>query len=254
MIEKLRNQFFKTWYWYISLVDKNADVIFMNYGYSNNSRIYLKEEDEKNRYSIQLYHHAVSPVDITGKNILEVGCGRGGGLSYINRYLAPDSLTGVDLNAKAIQFCKKQYKEKNINFVQGDAQRLPLETNSFDVVLNVESSHRYPQKELFFNEVYRVLKPGGYFLFTDFRDDHRIEELESQLKKSNLCLEGKEDITENVLEALTLATPERENLIKKIAPKPLHNLSRKFAATAGTPTYNKFLSRKFLYLRYVLMK
>ena len=254
MKEKLRNQFFKTWYWYISFVDKNADVIFMNYGYSNNRRIYLEEEDEKNRYSIQLYHHAVSPVDIRGKNILEVGCGRGGGLSYINRYLVPESLTGVDLNTKAIQFCKKHYKEKNISFVQGDAQRLPLEANSFDVVLNVESSHRYLQNELFLSEVYRVLKPDGYFLFADFRDDYKIEELESQLENSNLNLEGKKDITENVLEALTLSTPERENLIKKIAPKPLHNLSRKFAATIGTPTYNKFLSRKFLYLRYVLRK
>lgn len=251
---KLRNQFFKLWYWYISTVDKNADIVFMNYGYSNNMRISLKEKDEKNRYSIQLYHHTVSPVKLSGKHVLEVGCGRGGGLSYINRYLKPKTCTGIDLNNKAVQFCRRYYKEKNINFLQGNAQNLPFEANSFDVVVNVESSHRYPENELFFSEVYRVLKPGGHFMFTDFRDDHKVEELDYQSNNNNLIIESKNDITENVLEALTIATPERENLIKKLAPKLLHNLSKKFAATVGTPTYNKFLTRKFRYLHYVMRK
>lgn len=251
---KLRNQFFRVWYWYISSVDKNAEIVFMNYGYSNNMEVDLNVKDEKNRYSIQLYHHTVSPVNLNGKHVLEVGCGRGGGLSYINRYLKPETCTGIDLNNKAVQFCRRHYKENNISFVRGDAQSLPFEANSFDVVVNVESSHRYPENELFFSEVYRVLKPGGHFMFTDFRDDHKIDELEYQLNNSNLNIENKNDITEYVLEALTIATPERENLIKKLAPKLLHNLSKKFAATVGTPTYNKFLTKKFRYLHYVMRK
>ncbi|MFP4366535.1 MAG: class I SAM-dependent methyltransferase [Bacteroidales bacterium] len=254
IVNKLREQFFKVWYWYISSVDKNADIIFMNYGYSNNMKVDLNAKDEKNRYSIQLYHHTVSSVDLSGKHVLEVGCGRGGGLSYINRYLKPETCTGIDLNNKAIRFCNKHYKENNISFVQGDAQNLPFEANSFDVVVNVESSHRYPENELFFSEVYRVLKPGGHFLFTDFRDDNKVGELDSQLNNCNLFAESKNDITEYVLEALTIATPERENLIKKIAPKLLHNLSKKFAATVGTPTYNKFRTKKFRYLHYVMRK
>ncbi len=108
MKEKLRNVFFKVWYWYISTVDKNAEVIFMNYGYSkNNHNIDLEKDDEKNRYSAQLYNLVATGVDIKEKDILEVGCGRGGGLSYIHRYLLPNSSTGVDLDKKAIEFCKK---------------------------------------------------------------------------------------------------------------------------------------------------
>jgi len=54
MKEKLKNVFFKFWYWYLSSIDKNSEVIFMNYGYSkDNHKIELKETDEKNRYSIQ---------------------------------------------------------------------------------------------------------------------------------------------------------------------------------------------------------
>lgn len=55
MKDKLKNIFFKFWYWYLSSIDKNADVIFMNYGYSkDNHKIKLDEVDEKNRYSAQL--------------------------------------------------------------------------------------------------------------------------------------------------------------------------------------------------------
>lgn len=255
MKEKLRSIFYKIWYWYISTIDKNAEVIFMNFGYSNNDeKIELEEEDEKNRYSAQLYNFIATGVDIEGKNILEIGCGRGGGLSYINRYLSPKSVTGIDLNKKAIKFCKNHYREKNNTFLQANAQSLPLFTNYYDVVINIESSHRYTQPELFFNEVFRVLKPAGHFLFADFRDDKELEELKLQLKNSKFQLEKRQDITSNVVEALKLITHDREILIKKLLPRFLQSLGKNFSATVGTTTYNKFLTRKFVYLHYILKK
>ena len=125
MKAKLKNVFFRFWYGYLSSIDKNDEIVFMNYGYSkNNYKIELGETDEKNRYSIQLYHLIATGVDIEGKNILEIGCGRGGGLSYINRYLSPNLLTGVDLNKKAINFCIKKYSSERIKFLQANAQKL----------------------------------------------------------------------------------------------------------------------------------
>ena len=255
MKEKLKNAFFKIWYWYISTVDKNGEVIFMNYGYLNdNHEIKLYKSDEKNRYSAQLYHLVASGADIKGKDVLEVGCGRGGGLSYINRYLSPGSVTGVDLNKKAIEFCKKHYSNEGIKFLQENAQDLSFQDQTFDVVINVESSHRYSQIDMFLYEVYRVLKPGGFFLFTDFGRETELKKLNTQLKNSNLQIVKVENITHNVVKALTLATPAREELIKKLMPKFLQYLSRNFAATEGTTTYNKFLTRKFEYVFYVLTK
>jgi len=255
MKEKLRSLFFKIWYWYISTIDKNADVIFMNYGYSCiNQKLILEPDDEKNRYSVQLYHHTATSTDIIEKDLLEVGCGRGGGLSYINRNLFPKSVIGVDLNKKAVQFCNTYYKETNNAFFQANAQKLPFEDNSFDVVLNIESSHRYPEPDLFFKEVHRVLKPGGTFLFADFRFDFEIDELNKQLNNTKMQIEQKQDITSNVVEALKLASPEREKIVKKLAPRFLHNLGRNFAATIGSPTYNKFFNRKYLYVFYTIKK
>jgi ubiquinone/menaquinone biosynthesis C-methylase UbiE len=255
MKEKLKNVFFRIWYWYVSTVDKNAEVIFMNYGYSqDNHKIKLDESDEKNRYSAQLYNLVATGTDIEGKDILEVGCGRGGGLSYIYRYLLPSSATGVDLNKKAIEFCKKYYTREDIKFLQSNAQNLNFPDKAFDVVINVESSHRYSKMDVFLDEVYRVLKPDGVFLFADFRQKNEFEQLDYQFKNSKFVHLMNKTITANVLEALKLSTSERENLIHKIVPKFLHGLGKKFAATEGTPTYNKFLTGEFEYVFYVLMK
>ena len=255
MKEIIKNIFFKIWYWYISTIDKNAQVIFMNYGYSKSGeKLELKEEDEKNRYSVQLYNHTVSGSDIKGKDVLEVGCGRGGGLSFVNRYFLPNKVTGVDLNKKAIQFCQKHYKENNNTFAQADAQKLPFENEAFDIALNIESSHRYPQVDVFLEEVYRVLKPGGHLLFVDFRQKEGLEQLDNQINKSRFEFVKKEDITDNVVEALTLSTPERTELINKLVPKFLHDLAHNFAGTKGSPTYNRFVDRYFIYVHYILKK
>lgn len=255
MKEKLKNVFFRIWYWYVSTVDKNAEVIFMNYGYSkDNHKIKLDASDEKNRYSAQLYNLVATGTDIEEKDILGVGCGRGGGLSYIHRYFLPGSTTGVDLNKKAIEFCKTYYSQEDIKFLQSNAQNLNFPDNAFDVVINIESSHRYSQMDVFLDEAYRVLKQDGVFLFADFRQEKELAQLNFQFKNSKFVHLMKETITANVLEALKLSTSERENLIHKIAPKILHGLGKKFAATEGTPTYNKFLTGEFEYVFYVLMK
>ena len=255
MKKKLRSIFFKIWYWYISTIDKNAEVIFMNYGYSkNNQKIVLKEEDEKNRYSIQLYNHTVEGVDIKAKNILEVGCGRGGGLSYINSYFSPNKVTGIDLNKKAIDFCNKFYSKSNSVFIQADAQDLPFSESSFDIVINVESSHRYPKVELFINEVYRVLKPGGVLLLTDFGQNKNLKILEKYMVNAGFNIQKKEDITNEIIEALNLSTPDRKILIDKIVPNYLKNIAHQFAATEGSKTYKQFSSRHFEYVYYILKK
>ncbi len=252
----MRNLLFRIWYWLISTIDKNNEITFMNFGYSNpDTKPILNETDEKNRYPAQLYHLTVSSTNIKDNEILEVGCGRGGGLSYVNRYFSPKTITGVDLNNKAVKFCKTYYKDqKNARFIKADAQKLPFDAESFDFILNVESSHRYPNPEMFFNEVKRVLKPGGYFSITDFRYNHEIADLENQLNNSGMKLIAKQKITENVLEALSLMSIERTELVKRLLPKFLHKSGNNFAAVKGTETYNNFKEGKYEYMYYLLEK
>ncbi len=251
---KLLNPVWKIWYSYISSLDRNGEVVFLNYGYADDKNINLKKEDEKNRYSIQLYNHVVSSINLEGSDILEVGCGRGGGASYIAGYFSPKSIKGLDLCKKSIDFCSKHYSIKGLSFCCGNALNLPYTDNNFDAVINVESSHRYPDMERFLDEVYRVLKPGGYLLFADLREGKTIDVLKKQLKNSKLKVIKEEIITPNVIKGLDLDHERRIDLINRLAPRFLHGLTKEFAGTKETGLYKAFLNGEKEYLHYILRK
>lgn len=251
---KLLNPVWKIWYSYISGLDKKGEVTFLNYGYAGDKDIKLEKKDEINRYSAQLYHHVVGSVDLKGLDVLEVGCGRGGGASYIGRYFEPKSLKGLDLCAKSIEFCNKNYSVKGLSFMQGNASNLPFGNDSFDAVVNVESSHRYSDMKRFLDEVYRVLKSGGYFLFADLRDAESVKILKEHLNKSKLKIIKEEDITPCVVKALDLDHERRIDLINRLAPKFLHWLTKEFAGTKETGLYKALLNGEKEYLHYALRK
>lgn len=251
-----RESLFKIWYWYVNKVDKNAQVLFMNYGFSDKDQpVKMNEQNEPNRYSIQLYHHLAEEAEIKNKDIVEIGCGRGGGLNYITENFSPASAKGVDLDSRAATFCNNHYSSDKLSFLQGDAQNLiNLNDNAFDVVFNVESSHRYPDMPAFLGEVSRILRKDGHFLFTDFRYDWEMEDLKKELETSGMTVLKERLITQEVVEALKLDDQRRRELVKKLTPKFLHKIALNFAGTVGSETYNQFDTRKYIYFSYVLKK
>jgi SAM-dependent methyltransferase len=243
------------WYRYVNYADKNADVLFMNYGYSDpEDQLKLEATDEKNRYSIQLYRKLADSADIREKNIAEIGCGRGGGLSHIVKDYNPKHAIGIDLDPTAIEFCKANYKLPNIEFKQGDAQKPEIETAWADAVFNVESSHRYPDMKLFVSEVFRILKPGGTFLFTDFRYPHELDQMEKDLISPGFKIVSKTDITQNVVLSLTKDSKRKEELINRLVPFFLRKTAKNFAGVVDSPTFNEFKNRDYIYLFFVLKK
>jgi len=252
---KIKEWLFRLWYWYISNVDKKAEVIFMNYGYYHpHQNVPLHKDDEVNRYSIQLYHLLASSIDLKDKSLLEIGCGRGGGLFYVARHFPIRSASGVDLNKRASKFSSEHYNIEGLRFMQGDAQKLSFENESFDVILNVESSHRYRDMQAFLGEVNRILRPGGHFLYTDFRYDHEMDDLHHQISNLGLNIVEKQNITPNVVNALEKDDQRRRSLVKKLAPKLLWKIALNFSGAIGSETYNQFASGKYEYFTYVLKK
>lgn len=61
-------------------------------------------------------------------SILEVGCGAGCELGLLRGFT---NLKGVDINPKAVEFCR----DKGFDVIQGDAESLPFEDSSFDLVM-----------------------------------------------------------------------------------------------------------------------
>lgn len=246
---------FRKWYWYLSRTDKNADILFMNYGYHYDDKpIKLLEEDEKDRFSIQLYHKLASFADLSNKIICEIGCGRGGGLSYIHTYFKPLNSLGLELNQRAVDFCNGHYKQDGLSFIQGDAQALPFDNDMFDVVINTESSHRYPLFKNFLSEVYRTLKTDGFLLFTDFRYDYDCETFINDISTSQFKIIHQEIITPQVVNALRADDGRRRELVKRLIPKLLHKTALNFAGAVGSETFNRFNEGKYEYYIYILKK
>lgn len=251
---KLKRFFWHTLYQYLARF-QNPEWKFMNYGYADYKNIYLLPEDEDDRYFIQLYDRVVAGIPIENKVILEVGSGRGGGLDYINKYFKPSLALGIDLSPKAVEFSKNNYRGGGIYFEQGDALNIKSPSESIDVVINIESSHCYPSLTKFFQEVYRVLKPNGYFLYADLCKSSNIGKIEEELKLGGFFeIVEHENIVDGVLQALELDNARKLAMIKAKVPWFIRWPFKLFAGMVGSRTYKSFKNGARGYNRYVLKK
>jgi SAM-dependent methyltransferase len=84
----------------------------------------------------------------------------------------------------------------NTEFRKGDIEALPVEDESVDVVISNCVINLAPDKDKVFNEVYRVLKPGGRFLVSDVVTDGDLpDEVKNDLDKWAECVGGAIDGT-----------------------------------------------------------
>ena len=106
----------------------------------------------------------------------------------------------------------------------------------------------------FLQEVKRILRPNGFFLFTDFRFDTQIEDFYKNMSKSGFKIISHRNINKEVVDALTIDDSRRRYLVKKLMPKILQNSALNFAGVIGSDTYKSFESEKFVYFSYILQK
>jgi fatty-acid O-methyltransferase len=230
------------------------DVVFLNFGYEEDPPMALPlvASDEPDRFYIQLYHRTATQADLSGKRVLEVGCGHGGGASYLMRTLHPASYTGLDLNPAGIAFCRKRHNLAGLEFVQGDAENLPFPDQCFDAVINVESSHLYPQFPRFLAEVARVLRPGGHFLYTDFRHPGHIAAWEAALANAPMRMLSHRVINAEIMRGMEKNSRHWSlNLVDQHVPPFLRRrIGRQLACVSGSRSYRSFQSGELSYQMY----
>lgn len=104
---------------------------------------------------------------------LDVGCGEGLLLEEILEQKYDLEIFGIDMNSEQIKRCRRRINTGGyeVNLLTGDAGNLPLKDNFFDIITAVNIFYNLPvtKMESILEEIYRVLKPGGY-LVTDFRN------------------------------------------------------------------------------------
>ena len=253
-----RNLITKQYYQLVSNFLDRAEVSFMDYGYaelgSNPKTIILDETDEPYRMPTQLYHHLASSINLDGKDVLEVSCGRGGGSAFINRYHHPRSLIGIDRTPQAIRYCRRKHLLPGLSFLQGDAEAIDFGSECFDVAVNVEASHLYGHVETFLAEVYRILRPGGYLLMADKRTAPEIQLLHHQISESGLQVIREHDISANVLQSIRWQRAQRIQTLQYLLPHNLFWLAVHLIGADGSHLAEGLTTGNTVYLSFVLQK
>ena len=128
---KIANRIVSRFYDLLNWQLGDASSEFTNYGYAmvegqEPGTMAASEEQKYDYLSRQLYHKLAGSIDLRGKDVLEVGCGRGGGAAYIKEQLGPKSLAGIDLSQKAIEFCAPAISARTTDFQTGCRRKHPV--------------------------------------------------------------------------------------------------------------------------------
>ena len=232
------------------------EISTFNYGYAPSDDA-VAEGWPNEPHQIQLYAEVAKAVQAARgpepARLLEVCCGRGGGLAYLHATLSPRATIGVDRSLTALRH--RRNGNDAIASLQGHALRLPLPEASIEVAVNVEALADLP-KLPFLAEISRVLAASGIFAVTDTMP-HGPEACHLGLidlgRKSGLELVSFRDITMNVCEACRIDDERRSELVNRL-PRYLRPIAREWVSLPGTTRFGQFERKERCYFIAVMVK
>lgn len=112
-----------------------------------------------------LHRYAITLDIIHGKNVLDLASGEGYGSNLMAT--VANSVIGVDISDEAIRHAQQKYSLKNnLKFLQGSADKVPIASNSIDVVVSFETIEHHNKHDEMMVEIKRVLKAEGLLIIS----------------------------------------------------------------------------------------
>jgi arsenite methyltransferase len=106
-----------------------------------------------------------------GQTVVDLGSGAGVDCFLAAKAVGPTGkVIGIDMTTEMIEKARTNAKSKNyanVEFRLGELESLPVEDDSVDVVISNCVLNLVPDKEKAFAEIFRILKPNGYFVISD---------------------------------------------------------------------------------------
>ncbi len=121
----------------------------------------------------------VENLELSGKSLLDIGCGAGGITLHLLEKHDLARATGFDVEGPVIEAARLRAAERGLSgratFIQAPPGPLPFADASFDVVFSKDALLHVPDKEALFAEIFRVLVPGGVFAASNWMIGHDHE-------------------------------------------------------------------------------
>jgi ubiquinone/menaquinone biosynthesis C-methylase UbiE len=137
------------------------------------ARRYDREIRMWSLYTSKSFVSAVKRWGISSGKALDVGTGTGWLAIGFAQGLHGVRVVGLDFSDVVLELARdnaqKSGVSSRVSFEEGNAQDMPFEDDTFDLVISGNTLHLLKNPVRMFNEIQRVLRPGGRFLVSDFR-------------------------------------------------------------------------------------
>lgn len=103
-------------------------------------------------------------------SVVDLGCGTGLELEEYFKVNPDACVTGIDLSEAMLNVLAEKFSDRNIKLINVSYFDFPFEPESFDAAVSVESLHHFTahRKLALYKRLYAALRPGGYFILTDY--------------------------------------------------------------------------------------
>ena len=133
---------------------------------------------------------------VHGTRLLDLGCGTGLELGYYFELVPSADITGIDLAPGMLDELRNKFPDKNMTLILGSYFDVLFDENFYDAAVSVESLHHFTKEEKtrLYEKLRKALKPGGYFILTDF---FAMSEEEERFQRAELLrLKKEQNITD----------------------------------------------------------
>jgi len=134
----------------------------------------------------------VEGIDLTGATVLDIGCGTAGATMALVRDHGAVRVIGIDVEAPVCGWARQRIERNGlsdrIEVRLVEPGPLPFDDASFDVVFSKDSIVHIADKETLARDVYRLLRPGGWFVASDWLISH--DEKPSPAMATYIAAEG----------------------------------------------------------------